>query len=59
MAYNSSAPREEDVKIFVDNAMVWNLIESGHEYFASYEGSAAKGFHLAQINHPGDQDTLR
>lgn len=59
VAHNSSMSNAEDIRLIVDSNMVWNLIEVGSEYFATYEGSAAKGYRLNQISHPGDQDTIR
>ncbi|WP_037287760.1 hypothetical protein [Saccharibacillus sacchari] len=59
VGYNSSAQEIEEVQIEIEDARLWNLIEVNKEYFVSYQGSKEKGYGLGQIEHVGDENTLR
>ncbi|MCQ4088423.1 hypothetical protein [Saccharibacillus sp. JS10] len=59
IGYNSSAEEIEEVRIEVEDAKVWNLIAVNKEYFVSYQGSKEKRYVLSEIQHVGDEDTLR
>ena len=59
VGHNSSAEEIEEVRIEVEDAKVWNLIEANREYFVSYQGSKEKGYVLGEIQHVGDENTLR
>ena len=49
----------ENIKIIVDEPMVWNLIEAEKTYFASYSKELDTPWKLIQIEHLDDDDTLR
>ncbi|GGN91424.1 hypothetical protein [Saccharibacillus kuerlensis] len=49
IAANSNNNGLGDVRIEVENEMVWNLIEVNREYFVAYQGSKQKGYVLGQI----------
>lgn len=59
VGYNSSANKVDEVRIMIDDVRVWNLIEVNKEYFVSYQGSKKGGYVLGQIEHVGDENTLR
>ncbi|WP_216827451.1 hypothetical protein [Alkalihalobacterium elongatum] len=50
---------ESEIKIIVEEPMVWNLIEVDKTYFSSYLKEVEKASVLIQISHLGDDDTLR
>ncbi len=54
-----SSTKEEEIKIIIEEPMVWNLIEEGKTYSASYQQQDADTWVLMQISHEGDFDTLR
>ena len=49
----------ENIKIIVDEPMVWNLIEADKTYFASYSKELDTPWKLIQIEHLNDDNTLR
>lgn len=51
--------KEEPLRIFIEEPMVWNLIEEGKTYFASYKQEDSETWILQQINHEDDEDALR
>lgn len=60
MAYDpNNSTRDKAIKIVVEEPMVWNLIEKGKEYFASYHKKGDKNWVLEQVEHPFDDNTLR
>ena len=59
VGYNSSANEIDEVRIMIEDVRVWNLIEVNKEYFVSYQGSKESGYVLGQIEHVGDENTLR
>jgi len=46
-------------KIYIEEAMVWNLIEENKEYFVSYHTFGDEEPILVQISFPGDERSLR
>jgi len=55
---NSDSGKKE-IKIMVKEPMVWNLIEVNKRYFASYSKEGNNPWILEQIEHFGDNDTIR
>ena len=50
---------KKEIKIMVQEPMVWNLIEVNKTYFSSYSKKGANPWILEQIEHFGDNDTIR
>lgn len=60
MAYDpNNSAKEKALKILVEQPMVWNLIQPDKKYFASYYKKGNTPWVLQQIEHPGDDKTLR
>jgi hypothetical protein len=55
---NSDSGKKE-IKIMVKEPMVWNLIEINKTYFTSYSKEGDNPWILEQIEHLGDNDTIR
>lgn len=51
--------KKEDIKIYIEEAMVWNLIEIGREYFVSFMTDENDKSILIQIAYIGDENSLR
>jgi disulfide oxidoreductase YuzD len=60
MAYNpNNSTKDKAIKIIVEEPMVWNLIKVNKTYVASYSKDGDKPWILEQIEHVGDEKTLR
>ncbi|MDQ0914589.1 hypothetical protein [Paenibacillus sp. V4I5] len=60
VAYDpNNSNKEKAIKIMVEEPMVWNLIEVDKTYMASYSKNGDKPWILEQIEHVGDDKTLR
>lgn len=60
MAYDpNNSTKEKALKIMVEESMVWNLIEKDKKYLASYYKEGNNPWILQQIEHLGDDKTLR
>lgn len=61
MAYDpNNSTKEKALKIMVEESMVWNLIEKDNKkYLASYYKEGNNPWILQQIEHLGDDKTLR
>ncbi|WP_191557200.1 hypothetical protein [Metabacillus idriensis] len=55
----NSQTEQKEIKIMVNEPMVWNLIEINKTYFTSYSKEGNNPWILEQIEHLGDTDTLR
>jgi hypothetical protein len=55
----NNSTEKESFKVVVKEPMVWNLIESGSSYFASYHKKGEGQWESQQIANIGDEDTLR
>lgn len=47
---NSDVDGMEQIRIEVENEMVWNLIEANRDYVVGYQGSQENGYVLQQID---------
>ena len=59
IAFDPNYDTQENVKILVEEPMVWNLIEVNKTYFTSYSKEKDNYWILDQIEHLDDDDTLR
>jgi hypothetical protein len=60
IAYDPNSIRgKKEIKILVKEPMVWNLIEVNKTYFTSYSKEGDNPWILDQVEHIGDNDTIR
>lgn len=59
IAFDPNSEEQDNFKIFVDDFMVWNLIEENRTYFTTYEKKGENPWRLKQINHHDDYDAFR
>ncbi|WP_160725606.1 hypothetical protein [Bacillus sp. USDA818B3_A] len=60
IAYDPNSMKgKNEIKIMVQEPMVWNLIEVNKTYFSSYSKKGDNPWILQQIENRGDNDTLR
>jgi hypothetical protein len=55
----NNSDKEKALKIMVEEPMVWNLIQADKTYIASYRKDGDKPWILEQIEHVGNDNTLR
>ncbi|NHM32039.1 hypothetical protein [Neobacillus terrae] len=59
IAFDPNSKVKKEIKIIIKEPMVWNLIEANQTYFTSYSIYGNNPCVLEQIEHIGDNDTLR
>ncbi|PFO09414.1 hypothetical protein COJ85_02065 [Bacillus sp. AFS076308] len=60
IAYDpNSITEKKEIKILVQELMVWNLIEVNKTYFSSYSKKGDNPWILDKIEHLGDNETIR
>jgi hypothetical protein len=59
IADDPNSKEKRDFKIIINNPIIWNLIESDREYFASYHKSGSSEYIIGQLEHINDDNTLR
>jgi len=59
IGFDPAEDEQVNIKVMVDDFMIWNLIEENRTYFTTFVKKGENPWHLEQINHHDDYDTLR
>lgn len=59
IAFDPNSKDKKEIKIMINEPMVWNLIEVNKSYFADYSKEGENPWKLEQIKHSGDNDSMR
>lgn len=58
-SYENELEEFENIDIYIEEPMVWNLIEINREYFVNIIAEEGEKATLGQISYPGDKNSVR
>ena len=58
-SYANVANSSETIDIYIEEPMLWNLIQENQEYFVMIITEEGKKAELGQISYPGDENAAR